>query len=168
MPPAVDPRQMSLAGAAWTVAMLAALAPSGVESLTFYETSGWRGVMETARGSMLPDQFPSFPSDVFPVWHVFAALSGFRSVAAGQVSHPERISALGLSDRSGRSRVILSNLTPESVEVCLDLPGATVRLLDEQSVAGAMREPESWWKQEPQIVSTLRLTAHAIAFIDLA
>ncbi|MEN9676912.1 MAG: hypothetical protein RIS76_2808 [Verrucomicrobiota bacterium] len=168
LPAAVDPRQMSLAGAAWTVAMLAALAPSGVESLTFYETSGWRGVMETARGSTLPDQFPSLPGDVFPVWHVFAALSGFRSVAAGQVSHPERIAVLGLSEKSGRFRMILANLTPESVEVCLDLPGAAVRLLDEQSVAGAMHEPESWWKQEPRMVSTLRLTAHAIAFIDLA
>ena len=148
--------------------MLAALAPSGVESLTFYETSGWRGVMETARGSILPDQFPSLPGDVFPVWHVFAALSGFRSVAAGQVSHPECIAALGLSDKSGRSRMIMANLTPESVGVCLDLPGTTVRLLDEHRVAGAMHEPESWWKQDPQIVSTLRLTAHAIAFIDLA
>jgi len=64
--------------------------------------------------------------------------------------------------------MILANLTPESVEVCLDLPGTTVRLLDEQSVAGAMHEPESWWKQEPRLVSTLRLTAHAIAFIDPA
>ncbi|HVK58704.1 MAG TPA: hypothetical protein VM735_07990, partial [Candidatus Kapabacteria bacterium] len=38
LPSTVDPRQMSLFCAAWTVAMLAALVPSGIESMTFFKT----------------------------------------------------------------------------------------------------------------------------------
>jgi hypothetical protein len=57
LPRQVDVRQMSLFGAGWTLASMKYLAESGCASVTYYETTGWRGVMETARGSALPDQF---------------------------------------------------------------------------------------------------------------
>ena len=167
-PPQVDPRQMSLAGAAWTVAMLAALAPSGVESVTFFETTGWRGVMETTRGSSLPDLFPSFAGGVFPMWHVFAALNGFRSVVAVTVSDPQRVAAFAVADRAGRKRLVLANLTPVPVEVSLASVNGTVRLLDETSVADAMREPEAWWKRlVPPLKGALSLSAYAVTFVDV-
>ena len=50
-------------------------AESGVSSATYYETTGWRGVMETAQGSPLPELFPSLPGGVFPLYHVFADLT---------------------------------------------------------------------------------------------
>ena len=67
LPPKVDPRQLSLFAAAWTLAMIKALAEAGADSVTFYETTGWRGVMETAAGSPLPEKFPSIPGAVFPL-----------------------------------------------------------------------------------------------------
>ncbi len=51
LPPQVDVRQMSLFGAGWTVGSLKYLAGSDVQSLTYFETTGWRGVMETEAGS---------------------------------------------------------------------------------------------------------------------
>ena len=78
LPPQVDARQASLFTAAWTVGSLRALALGGAQSLTYYETTGWRGVMETASGSPMPELFHSIPGSVFPVYHVFAALAGFR------------------------------------------------------------------------------------------
>ena len=45
MPPQIEYRQMSLAGAAWTVGSLKYLLESGVASLTYYETVGERGFM---------------------------------------------------------------------------------------------------------------------------
>jgi hypothetical protein len=50
LPKPVDARQMSLFGAAWTLGAIARLAQSEAARLTFYETTGWRGVMETGDG----------------------------------------------------------------------------------------------------------------------
>ena len=47
LPPNVDVRQMSLFGAGWTLGSIAAMAAGGADSATYYETIGWRGVMET-------------------------------------------------------------------------------------------------------------------------
>jgi hypothetical protein len=44
--PTVDVRQPSLFAAAWTAGSLANLAPTSVEALTFFETVGWRGLIE--------------------------------------------------------------------------------------------------------------------------
>ena len=51
LPVSVDPRQMSLFAAAWTLGSIKYLAESGASSVTYYETTGWRGVMETEAGS---------------------------------------------------------------------------------------------------------------------
>ncbi len=169
LPPAVDPRQMSLAGAAWLVGMLAALAPSGVESLTFFETTGWCGVMETASGSTLPEKFPSYAGRVFPLWHVFAALSGFDTVVAAKVSDPGRVAALAAGDPAGRRRLILANLTMSDVD--LDLAGATgtVRVLEGANVSRAMRHPAQWWRRPAApLADRLRLSAFAVAFVDVS
>ncbi len=168
LPPTVDPRQMSLVGAAWTVAMLAALAPSGVESLTFFETTGWRGLMETAQDSPQPDRFPSLIGGVFPMWHVFAALNGYRFVSAAIVNESKRVAAFALSNRVGRKRVVLANLTPDSVAAGIASVNGTVRLLDESNVADATREPEAWWKRPAlPLTGTMALRAYAVAFVDV-
>ncbi|HVF26601.1 MAG TPA: hypothetical protein VM943_00070, partial [Pyrinomonadaceae bacterium] len=77
LPDAVDARQMSLFGAAWTIGSLKQVAEGGVYSATYYETSGWRGVMETTEGSPLPEKFRSLPGAVFPLYHVFADFGEF-------------------------------------------------------------------------------------------
>ena len=82
LPPQVDVRQMSLFGAGWTLAALKYLAESGVASVTFYETTGWLGVMEREEGCPLPDKFPSRPGMVFPLFHVLADANEF---AGGRV-----------------------------------------------------------------------------------
>ena len=47
LPSQVDVRQMSLFGAGWTLGSIKNLAANGTSSLTYYETTGWRGVMES-------------------------------------------------------------------------------------------------------------------------
>lgn len=147
LPPQVDPRQMSLFGAAWTLAMLAALAPAGVESLTFFETTGWRGVMETAAGSPLPAEFSSIPGGVFPLYHV---LAGVAEWAGGEVLDVAVEPASGLAAlalrRGGHTALWLANLTPETRRVRLPkLPGpAHLRRLEEANVLAAMTDPEAF------------------------
>jgi hypothetical protein len=78
LPPQVDERQLSPFAAAWTLAMLSQLAEHAADSVTLFETVGWRGVMGREAGSELPRLFPSRPRQVFPLYYALAAVGEFR------------------------------------------------------------------------------------------
>ena len=145
VPYSVDARQVSLLGAGWTVAGIKYLAESGVDSVTYYETTGWKGVMETEAGSPLADKFPSLPGAVFPLYHVLADVGEF---AGGRIiptmsSDPLRVDGFALW-KDDRTRVIFANLSPYVQRV--SLPGLSgncrIKRLDETNVELAMRSPE--------------------------
>ncbi len=149
LPADVDARQMSLFGAGWTLGSLKYLSESGVRSATYFETLGWRGVMETAYGSPMPDLFPSLPGSVYPLYHV---LADFGAFAGGEVvpslsSAPERVECAVLR-KGGAVRVMLANLgrDVESVQVVVPElgPEVRVRIIDERNAEEAMRDPESF------------------------
>ena len=144
LPPSVDPRQLSLFAATWTLGSLAGLASAGVEAITFYETTGWRGVMERENGSPLPDNFPSQPSSVFPIYHLFADLAGCDRLVPCRVSAPSHVATVTCCDAEGRHRVLLGNLTPQTQRVRLRTSMSTVslRMLAADNVVTALREPE--------------------------
>jgi D-apionolactonase len=127
---------MSLFGADWTLAALKYLAESGVASATFFETTGWRGVMECSRGCLLPDKFPSKPGMVFPLYHVLADAAEFTQaeVLPSLSSHPLAFDGLALR-KNGILRVMLANLTEQRRDIllCGLPPEAVVRTLDEGS-----------------------------------
>jgi hypothetical protein len=150
LPPQVDPRQMSLFGAGWTLAALKQLAQSRVASVTFYEPTGWRGVMETESGSPLPDKFRSVPGGVFPLYHVLADVGEFSggSVLPSKSSAPLRVQAMVLQ-KEGRQRVLAANLTGEPQRVLVPAPAERLRVrwLDETNALAAMTEPEAYRKK---------------------
>ena len=156
LPPQVDPRQMSLFGAGWTLGSLRAMVAARAASVTYYETVGWRGVMEREAGSRLPALFASIAGGVFPLYHVladFGAFAGGRGLAL-RSSHPLAVSGLALTD--GRQwRILAANHTCE--EQLIDLPGAAGgwrgRVLDETNVEAAMRNPEGFRVQVGQRLS---------------
>jgi hypothetical protein len=169
LPSQVDPRQLSLFGAAWTLGSLAALAGFGVESITYYETSGWRGLMETETGSPLPDKFPSAPGQLFPLFQVFAAVAAFSGLAMSPVTAPLAVAALTLFDRKGRARVLAANLTDTAQPVRFVGLGNSVfklRCLDETAAGEGFRP----WSAPPSLAAGdtlgLSLPPYAVASID--
>jgi hypothetical protein len=113
LPSAVDRRQRTMVGACWMAGSLASLLPcEGVVSLTYFETTGWRGLMETDLGSPLSAKFDSSPKEIFPLYYVLEFVAGASSVL--RLSNPslEGVSALGLRDRDGSTRYLLANLEP--------------------------------------------------------
>ena len=102
LPSLVDVRQMSLFGAGWTLGSLQALADGGADSVTFYETIGWRGVLETTRGSKMPDKFQSVPGGAFPMYHVLADVGGMAGaeVIPTTTSAPLQVVGMTLRRRS--------------------------------------------------------------------
>jgi len=172
LPTQVDPRQMSLLGAAWTVGSLARLAPlEAVHSLTYFETTGWRGLMESERGSPLPDLFPSWPGCVYPMFHLFSWLADAAGVVETKSTDPLRLDGVCVTGQDGRRRWIVANLTEERQRVRVNIAAASamVSILDETNVHFAMRAPETLPSPTRQPASSgsveLELSAYALTCI---
>jgi hypothetical protein len=148
LPEAVDPRQMSLFGAVWTLASLKAIAQSGAASVTYFETVGWLGVMERDEGSPAPSQFRSIPGGVFPLYHVFAAVGeyGGGEVLPCESSAPLSIAGLVLR-KQNQLGILLANLQPAVQEITLEgAPDGEYkhRRLDASTAISAMKQPEAF------------------------
>ena len=170
LPPGVDPRQLSLFGAAWTLAMIKAIAEAGADSVTFYETTGWCGAMETRTGSTCPEKFPSIPGIVFPLYHVLADVGEFADgkVILTESSHSLAVASL-LLQKDKRSRLIVANLTGHAQNVELGNLGrnAHVRTMDLSNVHSATTKPEDFRGATRGFSgTTIELEAHAVAAID--
>jgi hypothetical protein len=171
LPPQVDARQSSLFTAAWTVGSVQAMALGGARSVTYYETIGWRGVMEHEEGSPLPEKFYSIPGGVYPVYHIFSALADFNGadVLSTTSNNPLKVQGLALR-KEDRMRLLIANLSPETQTFILKgLPlTATFILLDETTASEAMQFPEAFRSRHAmKILTGLHgLRPYAVAMLD--
>lgn len=153
LPPQVDVRQMSLYGACWTTGSLKYIAQSSAFSVTYYETTGWRGVMEQEKGNPQPDKFHSVPGGVFPLYHILADVGEF---AGGEIIHivsSDPLTVDGLVVRKNdRSRLILANFTPTSQRVTLPVTGQVTHL-DETTYELAVKNPSDFRSQPGQALA---------------
>jgi hypothetical protein len=177
LPPSVDARQMALFAAAWTVGGLRSLALSGSGSLTYYETTGWRGLLEAADGPPLPAKFCSWPGMVFPLYWVFDFLAGAQGAALIDLKSGSPLLLDGLAFiKERRLRLIVVNLQPAAQEVRLSpLPdgGGTIRRLNEDTFTLAASNPEVFLtRSEPLAVQARRaavmLKPYETAFCEFA
>jgi hypothetical protein len=171
LPESVDPRQMSLLGAAWTAGSIKYLAESGAASLTYYETVGWLGLMQGAEGPPLPDQFPAAPGMVFPLYHVFADLAEWQepleegnergtTLVACQSDQPLQVAGLAVA-RAGILHLLVMNFsaTPQRVHIG-PLPAGSggaqrevrLRRLDATSAPEALFAAERFRQRWDQVV----------------
>lgn len=171
----VDVRQPSLFAAGWVIGAVDALARGGAESVTFFETTGWLGVMEREGGSPLPDHFYSTPGAVFPVYHALADVGEFFEgrVLSAQSSQPLVFNGLALREGS-RWRVLLANHTVEAQTVTITgLDGRwELKMLDKTNAAFALTEPEAYRAAAGQIIEAgdgglrVELRPYALARLD--
>ena len=169
LPLQVDLRQRALLAAAWTLGSVRELTLANVALVTYFETIGWRGLLERESGSRLP-AFPSEPLEAFPLLHVFADLAEVRDapLLAARTSGPLTGLAFGTGNAS---TVLLANLEPATIEVRVGpLVGRSIRarLLDSHSLARARREPERFRASARAIdiadgYATVRLARYAYA-----
>ena len=175
LPAQVDMRQMSLYGAGWTLGSLKHLSQSGVCSTTYYETSGWRGVMETEKGSQLPEKFQSIPGTVFPLYHVLADVGEFANgeIMPSTSSNPLKLEGIAIK-KGNLSRIILANLSfaPLKVTVKNLAENVLIRHLNEANIHSAITTPNAFRAEWGRRFSTskgnltLDLDPYAVARID--
>lgn len=145
LPDSVDPRQLSLFGAGWTLGSIHRLAEAGASALTYYELTGWRGLVERREGLTRRNRFPSIPGGLFPIYHVFAAIASFGPADVARVTQADElvVEALALC-QDDRVRVLLANLTDSERAIEIAIPGissASFRLLDDTSYVEAANDP---------------------------
>jgi hypothetical protein len=170
LPPQVDVRQPSLFTAAWTLAMFKALAEGGARSVTFFETTGWRGIAETATGSPFVARALTTPDCVYPVYHVLRDIGEFRGGMVRCTGTGEWPNLASLFQQSGhRRRLIIANLSAEGRRVSLArLEGIPcLRVLDSATREAAMNHPESFRVRQLRIPGReLDLSGHTVATLD--
>jgi D-apionolactonase len=103
-----DNRQQSPELAAWTIASAAAIAITGVNSITFFEERGPRGI-QSAEG------------DAYPV---YAAVKELSELVGGNLLAGESPDGMLWAIGSG-STVLVANLREETAQVEIELNGAT-------------------------------------------
>lgn len=139
LPSSVDARQLTWFAAAWTTMSLASLASAGtIDCVTYFETTGWRGVMEASSGSEDPAHFPSEAGQPYPVFDVLEAIRGRKHVHPATSSQPETVGALVACDGPD-TRLLLANLDSVAHEVTLQgnlggvhiIPARSVTVIDQ-------------------------------------
>ena len=148
LPATVDYRQPSLFAAGWLAGSINALANAGADALTYFQTTGWRGLIERRDHPLRVPAFHSWPGMVFPIYHVLADVADFASAEVISVtsSDPLRVQALALRDDE-RMRVLLANVSDAPISVDLDLSGVTsasMRRLDTDSAMAAATDPVNY------------------------
>jgi len=148
LPANVDGRQMALFAATWTVGSLRAMVEGSADSVTYYETSGWRGLFETEAGSPLPALFRSAPGMIFPVYWVFRFLADAERALIRPLlgDRSLRIEGFGLRSASQFS-LLLANLLPSAQEIVLNaMPSGAAQLwrLNEETMVTAASDPRAF------------------------
>jgi hypothetical protein len=175
LPYQVDPHQCALFGAAWTAASIRHLAEAGAAAVTYFETTGWRGVVETETGSPGPDVFRSIAGTAFPLYHVLADAGEWKDgdlVEAGS-SAPLAMEAFAVR-RGDSLHVLVANLTPAAQSCSVGpLPSGrqAIRRLDETTAAAAGERPQEFREQREAVDApdgrlALELAPYAVVRID--
>ncbi len=148
LPDSVDPRQASLLGAAWTLASAKHLAEEGADAITYFETTGWRGVIQGDSDPPAPELFPARAGQAFPLFHVLADLAELRGaeIMSCRTDRPLEVAGLATRRPDGAVTLLLANLTSRSLRVAVSGLGnrGRVRRLDVDGADEAMHSPEQF------------------------
>lgn len=144
LPATVDPRQMSLFCAGWTLGSMKMLAEAGITSATFYETMGMKGIIHGDRKPEYPGLFHAMPGMIYPAWYLLGELMSRKGWKVLKIPHPSPLSLTVLALGQNNDRFItVANLKQENNRVILKNLPREVRIfhLDEISFQNLMAHP---------------------------
>jgi hypothetical protein len=118
LPPQVDVRQVSAYAAGWTLGSVRNLAQAGAYAVSYYQTFGMQGIMQSSKAGEILYKFPAFPGMKYPVYFIFRKILSYKNTKVLPLlcSHPLQAEGLVLQYRKGIT-VILANLTDRRVQI---------------------------------------------------
>jgi hypothetical protein len=116
---------MALITAAWTLASIRRLGEAGAASATYFETIGWRGLLEPDPLPSRDAAFPSAAGMIFPVYHLLAELAPMSGcdMLDCRSSRPLELEAIQIA-APGAVVVLVANLAARPTKVVLEPVGA--------------------------------------------
>jgi hypothetical protein len=160
--PEVDPRQLSLWAACWTLGSVGALTRGGATSLTYFETSGPSEVMCRAVG--LPQ--PSLK--VYPVYEILRRLTRHvgASVVNAESSDDKSLAILALAG-DGHLTVLVGNLCAKTTVLRIEEPHLSFRyeLLDVVAAERMLQGEAVLLAQDDPCTGLVQLGPHEIAVL---
>lgn len=148
-----DLRLFSLFGAVWTVGSIKYLAQAGASSLSYFETSGLRGIMASEENLQLNDAHITQPDCVYPVYHLFADLADFSEIVVSTSSSPLAVEGLVLKHEN-RLRILLVNFTEiaQTAQIRGLLGEGQLSTITVQNAMEAIAKPEIFRRYDPTVV----------------
>lgn len=121
LPSSVDPRQRLAFTACWTLASLKFLTQAGVALITYYESVGWKGLIQGDQAPSNKKRFPADAHEIFPVYEAIKKLNGYSNVIHSESSHPLVFDGLVVVSEKG-IKLFLFNFTSEEIEIRIQPP----------------------------------------------
>ena len=171
LPPDADVRQMSLFGAVWTLGCIKALAEARANLVTFYETTGIKGIMMGDASNPCPDIFRSDKGIVFPVYHVFHEVLSFRPdmIIPLKSSHTLHFDGMILV-KNNNHLMIVWNYCNKELEINITDPIGKVILkrMNDTNIKDLLSNPAYWGKNtiSSKIKSRIKLLPFEVIFMN--
>ncbi|MCB0668612.1 MAG: hypothetical protein KDC80_22460 [Saprospiraceae bacterium] len=176
LPDNVDPRQMSLFGAGWTISSLLSLTKAGSDMLTYYQCTGWKGIIQGDKESPMPDKFAAKMNMLFPVYHVLKCMLDHKGAdwLPFKSSHPLKVVSIGFREKN-KLRILIANLQSISADVKIKYPSSKFKLFhyNDNNLADSYFDVRYLEKNlEKCSVQTgansgFKIAAHAIVYAEL-
>jgi len=142
LPSQVDVRQMSLFGACWTLISIKYMAEAGVNWATYFETAGWRGLIQGNIPPLIDKKFKADRFDYFPVYQVFDWVKECKngSIIHSKSSYPLIFNGFTVKD-NGLYHIFLANFTRDILKINIDGHGKPIshKFLSENNVKDFMK-----------------------------
>jgi hypothetical protein len=169
LPPQVDTRQVSLLCSAWTLGSIKYLGEQGVCSISFYETTGRRGVMHGDYNPLTPNLFHAGRDDLYPVWFLFRELLRYKgwTIIPSESYDPLVFISLVLR-KEDNYLLALANVTDREIRVYWPFNPSIVPsrcwFLNERTLQ-ALQQGENIWKMIDR-KRNIRLLPYATVLIE--
>jgi hypothetical protein len=168
LPPSVDPRHLSMIGAAWMLGTFKYLAENNVASITFFETCGWLGIMPHPDQSW-PDTFMDEDDLVYPLYIVLKELLAHRPkrVVKLKSNYPLVVDGLALTDPDGRLFVYVVNFTGNDQLVTFP-PDSRLRrsaIIDDYVMNRWIKDPEGNFLVFKETIDAVLLPPYGMALV---
>ena len=155
LPSDADARQTSLFAATWTLGSVKHLAEAGAGQVTYYETTGWKGIIQGSSPPPAPSVFSAQAGAVFPMYFIFHWLGNLAGaeVIPVESSDPGKLTGLALG-RNKEKYLMLANHTIETLEFPVNnfKKALIVSRLNEKNTLAFMNDPIAFFdkrKEEP-------------------
>lgn len=161
-----DPRQRGLFAAAWAVGAMAATERYGITSVALAAPVGAFGIIYRRTPWPQPIYDELGVTAVYPLFHVFRALSQLAGARRLSVELAERALKAVAVERGEEQVLLVSNLSTDTHILRLPCQG-TIRMLDEQTFMTAIQDPDWLLTAHPTVDTDMELGPYAVAFVRL-